>query len=83
MFNADESITRIFNAADSCSPDDLRGPIREELERARREMRDACAALVDSMWVDASDECGLQVYGIGSNVASAADELAARMRALR
>ena len=28
-----DAIDRIFNAADSCSPDDLRGPIREELER--------------------------------------------------
>jgi hypothetical protein len=28
-----DAIDRIFNAADSCSPDDLRGPIRKELER--------------------------------------------------
>jgi hypothetical protein len=28
-----DAIDRIFNAADSCSADDLRGPIREELAR--------------------------------------------------
>jgi hypothetical protein len=41
------AIDRIFNAADSCSPDGLRGPILEELRRAAAEEREACAKIAD------------------------------------
>lgn len=47
MFDANESAERIFTAADSCSVDDLRGPIRDEVDRVRREMRTACLSEID------------------------------------
>ncbi len=55
--------------------------IRDLIRDAVEKEREACAKLVESMWIDASEECNLQTYGIGSGVGLAANELAARIRA--